>query len=187
MHRRLEFTLSLAAAVVISAVISTLALPSSSKDRDPIAMGKLSDCRSGYVKINNQVFYLTPSTQVLSPARDRVALSQLCQQKLVQVYYRMYRGRRIAKKIKLMHGIGAGQLQSQFAGTVGAVKGNRLDVGDHSVHFDEFTMRIGQALEKKKAKDWIGEKVAVVAVQNQRGDWFAEAIHLVNETTAMAK
>jgi hypothetical protein len=149
-------------------------------------MGRVSECQSGYIKIDNILFYLTPSTEVLSQAHDKINLSEIFRRGLVQVSFNVYGKRLIADKIKLIDITSTGKQQS-FHGEVKAAYGNRFLLDGKTFHIDEFTIRTGVTVQKSIPKNWLGINIIVVAVEKAPDIWVAEFIREDFDTTAMVE
>lgn len=149
-------------------------------------MGRVSECQSGYIKIDNILFYITPSTTAFSNTRDKINLSEIYRRGLVQISFSIYGKRLIADKIKLIDTASSGKQQS-FQGEVQAAYGNRFLLEGKTFHIDEFTIRTGVTVQKRIPKNWLGINIIVVAVEKAPDIWVAEFIREDFDTTAMVE
>ncbi|MFQ5629931.1 MAG: hypothetical protein ACE5I1_14285, partial [bacterium] len=141
---------------------------------------------SGYMKIDNTLLYLTPSTKIFSQTRDKIDISEIDRRGLVYVSFKRFGKKLVADKIKLMDLANEAKQQS-FRGQIEIAKGNRFLLDGKIFHFDEFTIRMGETVQKRSAGKWRGKNVIVVAVEKASGIWVAEFIREDYDTTAMVE
>lgn len=149
-------------------------------------MGRVSECQSGYLKIGSTVLLMTPSTEVTNQSNAKIELAKIGRRDLVYITFRRYAKKLVAEKIQLLDQAIAKKQQS-FRGLIRAAKGNRFLLEETIFNFDEFTIRVGETLEKDAGQDWRGANAIVIATEKAPGLWMAEFIREDLETTAMAQ
>lgn len=149
-------------------------------------MGRVSESQSGYIKIGSAVLLMTPSTQITSQSQKSVQLAQIDRRDLVYVTFKRYSNKLIAEQIHLLD-LATSKRQQSFRGPIQVAKGNRFLLDGVIFNFDEFTIRMGETLEKAAIEGWQGTNAIVVATEKASGLWVAEFIREDYETTAMVQ
>ncbi len=171
--------------VAVLALLGTAGQASEKKlKRTYQVMGKVSDCGRSYVMIDDVKYYLTPETRLYSQAHKRISLTDICRGGLVNIaYYRIGRNL-VAGRIKFLDMIGSAQYKT-ISGKIKSVSRGSLYLGGSRIFLDEFTIRLGDVVQSRDLRNWLGVDLTVIALKNDAGMWVAEIIREGADITSL--
>lgn len=168
--------------LAIIAVLATMVMANPKID-DQQLMGTVSSITATAIEIGNQTVALTPQTQYVSQAHRAIRATQIQVGDCVTAILHREGKSLLADKVKLMDLMGTGKHQ-KFSGKILRVGSNQFQLGENTIMFDEFTIRLGASLQTARPQDWLGTDVLVIAVKNDAEVWIAEVIRQGFEISA---
>ncbi len=147
-------------------------------------MGKISDCGRSYVMLDDVKYYLTPETRLYSQAHKRISLTDICRGGLVNIAYYKIGKNLVAGRIKFLDMVGSAQYKT-IRGKVKSVTRGSLYLGNARIFLDEFTIRLGDRVQDRNLRNWLGADLTVIALQNDAGMWVAEIIREGADITSL--